>query len=467
MKPHLRNVGSLLASDAGSRVIGFFVTAYLARVLGPGGFGVLSIGLAVLGHLAVLGSPGMQVVEARNVAAQREGLTERVGGVLAVRLVLAVFLVGLTALVSGTFVRSESLRDVIVLYACSLFPYALLLDWYFQGKEDFLRLGFSRLLMYVFFGFGVLALVRAPADVRMAPLAFLIGNAVAVLFLGISYVTKTRGLPFTWAPGQWMAIIRENLPVGVALLLAQLVSNFPPLVVGFFLDEQQVGMYSAALKLVFFILVLDRLFNALFLPVATRYWATKGEELPLLVRTMVKGIVILTLPIITGAFLLAPDIIRITFGTAFVDAVPLFRLMLGFVLLTMLNSVFVCLLVASGNEHRYTWSMTWGTCTLALAVIALTPLAGTIGSSWALVIGEGATLMLMIHNSRTVTQLPSAGFILRPLLGCVAMAFVYWILEPTHSLLALVAGLIVYGVVVIAASALSREEFRFLRERLT
>ena len=465
MKPHLRNLGSLLASDAGSRVIGFFVTAYLARVLGPGGFGELSIGLAVLGHLSVLGSPGMQVVETRNIAARREGEAERVGSVLAVRLIIAILLIGLTGLVSDTYVRSESLRDVIVLYACSLVPYALLLDWYFQGKEDFLRLGSSRLLMYAAFGCGVVALVRGPADVRMGPVAFLVGNIIAVAFLGTVYVARRRRLPFTWAPGHWTAILRENLPVGIALLLAQLVSNFPPLVVGIFLDERQVGMYSAGLKLVFFLLVLDRLFNALFLPVVTRYWATNAENLPRLVNATFKGLVILIFPVVTAAFLAAPSIVRIAFGSGFGESVPLFRVMMGFVLLTVVNSFFVCLLVASGRERLYTWSMSVGTGILVLAAIVLTPLAGTIGSSWALIIGEGSTLVMMAANARLVTRLPSVSIAIRPLAACAVMAAAFLLISPAGVVLALLAGLVVYVATVVATAALSREEFRFLRER--
>jgi O-antigen/teichoic acid export membrane protein len=466
MKPPLKNLGSLFLGDAGSRVIGFLITAYLARVLAPSAFGVLNIGLAVLGHLMIVGSPGIQVVEVRNVAAGRDGLPRRVGAVLSLRCVMALVLLGLTWLVSAVAVSDAVTRDVIRLYAAALVPYALLLDWYFQGKEDFLRLGLSRLLTYLVFGAAALLLVRSADDVRSAALAFLIGTIVATLFLGVAYTRAVKRPTMSWDLDLWASILRENLPVGLALFLAQVVSNFPPLVIGGVLDTASVGQYSAALKIVFLILLLDRLFNALFLPIISRYLATRQAEAPFLVTVTLKVVLVLLLPVVVCGFVLAEMAIMLVFGDGYAAAAPLLRIMMGFVVFTVLNSLFVCLLVGSGREKVYSRSMMIGTGILAIAAVVLTPLFGTAGTAVALVLGEFCTLVLMAHGALPSGVVPRGGTVVRPLVAALVMVAVVWLLKSLNPFAASGAGMVAYAVFSVAFPPMTGDEVRFLRDRI-
>lgn len=129
MKRPLVNLLSLLTGDLGSRLIGFFISVYLARVLEPTGFGLLNVGLAVLGYLQLAGSPGIQVLETRNAAAFVEVNRERVNAVLSVRLVLAIGLLALSTLVVFAFVADDLTRQVILMFSLAVIPLALMLDW--------------------------------------------------------------------------------------------------------------------------------------------------------------------------------------------------------------------------------------------------------------------------------------------------------------------------------------------------
>ncbi len=61
MKRPTRNIAAFLMGDAGTRLFGFVVNVYLARFLGPEGYGIIGIGLALNGQLSFLASPGMIV----------------------------------------------------------------------------------------------------------------------------------------------------------------------------------------------------------------------------------------------------------------------------------------------------------------------------------------------------------------------------------------------------------------------
>ena len=89
MKPLTKNLLSSSASDAGSRLLGFLVTAYLARVLGPPAFGIISIALSVLGYAVLFAGPGMNVMGTRLVASTRGAEAEFSSDVVSLRTLLA------------------------------------------------------------------------------------------------------------------------------------------------------------------------------------------------------------------------------------------------------------------------------------------------------------------------------------------------------------------------------------------
>ena len=60
------------------------------------------------------------------------------------------------------------------------------------------------------------------------------------------------------------------MPLAVGVVLTTLVINYPPLALGIFTTTSNVGIYSAASKLVYFLLMGDRILVLLLLPASAR-----------------------------------------------------------------------------------------------------------------------------------------------------------------------------------------------------
>lgn len=465
MKRPLRNILSMLLGEAGSRGVGFAVTVYLARILAPAAFGVLNIGMSVLGYLILAVSPGMQVVEARNVAARATHDRERAGDVLSLRLTLAVVFIALVVVVGEFWHPVTETRDVILLYVLSLFPNALLLDWYFSGKEEMLTLSLSRFLTYVVYGVVVVFLVRTADDVRLAPVAFLIGGCAAAVYLYLMYRRAVGRINLRWHPGRWKTILLENLPVGIAFFLAQSVYSLPPLVIGIFWSNADVGMFSAAMKLAFVVLLIDRIFSAMLLPVVSRFWTTKRDEVPALLRVTLRTIVVLMVPLVGFGASVAPWVMPFVFGSGYEGAVLPFRIILLFAMLTVVDSVFIALMIGSGNEKAYSRAIGQGMAVLGVCVCLFTVFWGTVGASFGLVVGELATVILMIRAAARVTELPGLREYVRPVAAAAAMVIVFIVMTPLSE----IAGVIAAGIAFLAALGLmkgiSLADVRYVRER--
>ena len=498
MKTPLRNILAVISGDLGSRAIGFFVTMYLARTLLPASFGVINIGLAVLGYLSLLNVPGVQMVEVRNVAATAGDFRERAGSILSFRLVVAPLLLAGTWIVVTAIGMPAETRDAVLLYSLSVVPMALSLDWLFQGREDFRRVSTSRLLSVFLFGIVVLLLVRQEHDVRQTAIAFLMGNIAAALYLGFVYrrlpghhghadpvpagTRQGRGgtqgripgheepvLAFPrlrWDPAAWKGILRDNGPAGTAMLLAQSVTNLPPLVIGVFVGNNDVGMFSAAMKLAFVFLLIDRTFNVLYLPLASRYAASKRDEYPYLLSVTVKSILVLVVPLVIVGCVIADPLLLLVFGSHYTGSGMLFRILSLYVLVTTFNSVFVNTLIAFGKTKDYAVAGGAGAVGMIVCVVLLTALGGTVGAAWGVVAGETIILGLLAARVSHFVRLPGWRDLAKPVAACVVMAVGAIATDGMNVFFSLMVSLLAFFFVLFSTNGMPREELRFLKERL-
>ena len=461
----MQNVLSLAWSDLGSRAIGFFITVYLARVLGPAGYGLVSVGLAVLGHAQLLSSPGIQVVEARNAARSGAMSPERFGGVLSLRLVLSVLLF-LIAWGVMFFLHLDGEAIAVMMWSLAvLFPLAIAPDWFLQGRERMGPVGMARVIGYLFYGAAVWLLVGSETDVAMAPAAFCAGSIGTVAMLWIA-VGREFALPrFSFDVRLWITILRDNLPVGFAMFVGQMVLNLPPLLLAAMWSNAEAGVYNAALKLVFLLLAIDRVLNALLLPAMTRVRETRPDDLARLTGLSLRMVLSLAALIIVPGMFIVPALLALVFGGAYAGAEGAARILLVYVGLTLVNSVAVCALLASGQERIYSRAMVRGSTILAVAMLALTPLWGVTGTAVGAVIGELTTLSFMIHAAaREVREFTPAVFV-RPVLAAACALLPGLALMNLSAPLAAVAAASAVIVLLVLLRVFPVADILFLKER--
>ncbi len=466
MKRPLRNIASLFAGDVASRGVGFLVTVYLARVLEPAGFGLVSVGMALLGHLQMLSSPGVQLVETRNAARPGGMDARRFGGVLTLRLVLSAMLFVTAAVVLFSIPYDPAFRAVVLWSLASLFPLAVATDWYLQGHERMGPVALARFVGYCFYGLVAWMLVRSTDDVTMAPAAFFLGSIVTSGMLWNAAVSRRSPLRLTWDRKLWVQVLRENIAVGGAMFVGQMVINLPPVVIAATWSTADAGLYNAAMKLVFLLLIADRVLNAILLPALTRVRNTKPAELENLVTITTKLVLAGIVCIILLGNLLAPWGVHLVYGQAYEGAGLVFRILLLYVGLTLINSVASNVLLAAGQERVYSGILVRGSLVLVVAMVVLTPLFGIVGTAAGAVIGELVTVILMARRARSEGLFPRIGVIAAPLLAGSVAAAAGWMTWPVSGFLSVGATGVIFIGLLILFRVFKSEDFVYMKDRL-
>ena len=466
MKRPVRNIAAFVLGDAGTRLFGFLVTVYLARVLGPEPFGIIGIGLALLGQLSFLSAPGMNVLEVRNVAAAGGVDPVRIGAVVFIRALLATIVCAGTWLVFTLWPGASAGGTITLLFVVALLPMSLFLDWFFQGKEEMWPVSVSRILHYGLYAAGVLLWVRTPSDLVFAPLAYLAGSWSAAIFLQVVFRLRFGPLSFGFRPAYLVRILKENVPVGAAMLLGQSTVNLPPLLLGAITGAAAVGTLTAALKLALVFLAFDRLLNSLLLPSITRYLSGHGGEPELFVRVVLKIVLVSVLPLVIAGIFLSPHLVAIVYGPGYGDSVRQLQVLMGYVGLTILNSVFVSLLVGSGRTKEYLAVSTVGALILLILLAILIPLLEGVGAALSVCLSELVLTLLTARVASTLGVLPGASQLWKPVSAGLIMMSVAGLLFSAGSIVAVAGSLSVYLMTLVLLRVFEPGELAFVREKV-
>jgi len=466
MKALPRNLLSATGADAGSRVLGFLVTAYLARVLGPSSFGLISIGLSILGYAFLFSGPGLNVFGTRHVASGSTAQGIRPGEIVFLRTALGFLMAILFA--GGSLFAFGWSRDwaTIALFVVATIPMAAAPDWFLQGKSAIGQLAVARLSMYVAYLVLVVLLVHQPSDAPWSAVAYAGGSCamavVALLFM--------RGWePHTMlilTPSRAWTIVRESLPLGISSLLAQTIVNAPVLIVGGILSTTEAGFFGSAMKLVFFALMLDRVFYLLFLPAASR-WASKPEQFHMIVAMGLKVVLLIAIPVTLFAMAYARTLTVMVYGDGYTAAAPIVAAAMPYFALTVVNTVMMTVLYATHQEKAFMATLAYGTTILVVLCVGLTLTVGTIGGGVALSLGELAMVVGLTWRVRTLTGMRLDRILYAYLVAAGVTMIVFWLAAGLPTGVQAIAGLAAFFITLIAVKGVTPGDIHFLRQRLT
>lgn len=382
----LRDLLSLYAVQFTNYLVPLLTVPYLARVLGPEGWGLVAFAQAFGGYTALLGEYGFDLSATREVAryrGDRGRLAEILAGVLGAKALLV--LVGLVPVLAALCLVPTFRAHPLWLWAEWLYAVGQAGDmlWFFRGIEQ-VRLAGSlnvagRLLAVV----AIFATVDAAHDGWKVPALFGI-FALSADAVACGHVRVHR-------PSA--RLIREALALGWNLFLfrcsVSLYASGNAFILGLFVAPQIVGYYSGAERIC-------RALQGLLAPVsqtayprmsnlARRSAPEAAGVVRLIVIAMGLGAAVLGI----GAFIAAPLLVRTILGDGFEPAVPMLRVMALLPLLVALSNVFgIRWMLPLGLDRLFNRIiLAAGLLNLAAATVLAHLYAG-IGAAWAVVLAE-------------------------------------------------------------------------------
>lgn len=461
MRRTARNAASLFAGEVATRLLGFLVSALLARRLGIDGFGQIGFAFSVMSYGFIVTKFGLLTVGIREAGRNRGAIPTLVSNMLAFRLVLG--LAAATGMVVFALLSRPETRWLLVLFSAGVVLQSLLLEWLFTAIERMEFVGLSHSLINALYLVLVLVLVRGKQQVLAVPVAYAAATLVAALVLLVVYAAS-YGLPtLVFDRVVWKKLALQSWPVGLASVLTQLYVNSGIIGLSLLRSNYEAGLYTASHRLVFFLLMLDRILQTLFLPLVSRYFASARDRLPELVGSAFRVVISLSLPLSVGLSLLARPLLTLVFGEQFVPAASSLSILVWFLPLSLLTTLTGYILVAVGQEKRFLVNTALG---VILAMAVLVPgivLWGLSAAAGAMVLGEAMILVLMGRDALKVCRPAVEQRIVSPFLGSAAFAAIILLVSRWSWVVAAGAAAVVYLAILLAGKGLTINDLRLAK----
>jgi O-antigen/teichoic acid export membrane protein len=334
---------------------------------------------------------------------------------------------------------------------------------------------FTLVNQLVFWGLGVLLLIRGMGFIGLL-IASLAGVAAVALLSGWA-LSKMGVGRLVLSVHRWPRLFLAALPFGVSGISNVFVQRFDTVLMSFVLTDAAVGWYNVPWTLINMVLLIAQSIAVAIYPSMVRSYAGDPESLPQVVWQAIKYLTIVCLPIVVGGNVLADRIVIALYGEAFVNSIPVLRVVLwalpSLFLLELLGRVSSTLHLERPGARI---SVTNAVVTVVLNLI-LVPTLGILGAALALLGGRTIRLVQMwklIGNDRLVGQ--RWGLLLRVVSAAGAMGALVLFLRQVPSfgiadskagLLALIGfGAVAYVVALLVSGGIERREMAFLRNML-
>ncbi len=403
---------------------------------------------------------GLQTFGVRAIAQGKKLVPKLVWNITALRLIFASVCFLLLLLVDLSLPKAEEAKLLILISGVALFPYALSLEWVFQGMEKMEYVGVGRVLKGLVFAGLVYFFFRTQGQLSYA-VAFSVAGFL--ISSGVLIWLYVRRFGASYERIEWREFgntVKSAFPLATGSMVTQINYNFGTLVLGFFLSDKDVGVFSAANKIVLFLAAfgVTAASNAI-LPQVVKAFQVSTTMFTDALRKLMRFFVLLALPLGVGGTIVGPSIIRLLYSGAFQDSIIVFQISVWLVTITLYRVVVENALIAARLERKYIIGYTMAGTVTVVGNLALIPMLGVLAPAIIALVSEFAVLSFFVGSCKFVRSVDILRMTVKPLIAAMIMG-AFLLFFPLNFFVLILVGVLLYFVVLLLLRSVTIQEIR-------
>ena len=436
----VKNFLSLAGAEVISKLVTFAAFAYLARVMGPEGFGYVEFAGAVLLCAGLIVDQGFGPFGAREIAKDPAQTPALVSEIVSARFLLAI--AAYAAVIGFALLPDHSpvVVRLLLIYGLSLLVTPLLLQWVFQGHERMQAVAIAQVVRQTVFSAIVFAFVRDAGQIWIVAVAELTGVSVAAAYCVWMY-KRWFGSVFQRPPALSRHLLREGGTIGLSQVFWMVKMYGATLVLGVVASAEDLGFFAGAMRILIALHTFVWLYYFNLLPSLSRAWQQDNKAFAGLINRSLHGVAWVAAAAGLVWVLVAPRVMTSVYGQAFEPAGTTLQWLAGVFILAGLSGHHRFGLIAAGRQAAEMVTAALGAVVTVCGIPVGYAMAGPKGAAMFLFAAEAAVaLSAWLFGRRLLGLRGHAKLLSRPVLAVAASTGLLWLLPfPTRAVQAMTA----------------------------
>lgn len=325
----IKNTFWLFVGEVGVRILKLFIFVYAARNLGVSEWGIFSYVLALMSMFAIISDIGINSVILREVAKKENNIEEYISTSFFMKIGLS-FVSSITFFSIIFFTKEDNPINIlipitaVILFFDSIREFGFSINRAFEKMEieAFIKIFTTSLLIII----GFIFISKNPKSISLS-YAYLISGIVGLIIMYISLRKHFISIISNYNKKLIKIIIKEAFPIAIVGVIGTIMSNVDMIILGWFTDSKNIGLYSAAQKPIQIIYLIPSLLSTSIFPVFSRLASTNMEKAKSVIRKSFNFSLIIAILINIGILLVGGFFFKLIFGTQYIESIPVFKIM--------------------------------------------------------------------------------------------------------------------------------------------
>lgn len=359
-----KGVGVMFGGTMASKVLLFFYTLFLARVLDPSGLGIYYLGLTIVKTLAIVVTMGFGAGIVRHIAIYHaEGDLSKMKGTVffALRIIffsslaLVLFFQLTGYAIAASLFHKPELAKPLKMMTLSI-PFEVAMGLFLAALRGVKQMKYVVLVEYISwtllqFSMAFIVVVFMGGGLYGITVSYVISSCLVAL---LAFYCANKHLPLLnrkiKGTHEALRLIKFSIPMVFTSLLGQLMTSIDMFVLARFVSASDLGCYSVAVRLLNMAKVIFNNFQLVFQPYVAELHAKKDvERVAWLLKTLTHWSVLLSMPVFLSLILFPELFIRL-FNKELIDGAASLSILAGAYLISTVSNMPSVVIFMSGRS---------------------------------------------------------------------------------------------------------------------
>lgn len=373
---------------------------YASRILFAEGIGKVNFFTSIITYISLFTCIGIPMYAIREIARVRDDekkMSQTATEILLLHAGLTMVGYIIVALLCLFVPRISTEVPLFLLLSLTILFTAIGCEWFYQGIEDFAYITIRGLIVKALGIIFLFCFVKTREDI--IPYAFftvfgVLGGNLFNFFRLRKYIHKTDLVGYHLQPLRHM---KPALKVFVFNVIASIYLQLNTILLGFMADNESVGYYSAAMKLIMPVMSISTALYMAMLPRLSNIVANKDlEKFRELSQKTYDFSIAISLPASIGLILISPYAMNLLSGPYFANSIPVCEIMAFTILFVAISGAMGTQILYSLGKMNLVVRCTFiGSIVDLLLCVLLIPRYSYIGAAYAYLIAEFAVTFSM------------------------------------------------------------------------